>query len=438
MKIVVALAAALVLSGCSLAGLIRSDSVDYNQVYQDVTNIGLVTNILRARDHAPLNFSTLSDIRTGITTSGSASESMPIGAVGRSTARGDEGVGLSMSTSPSFEIAPIDTQKFTEGILTPIDPVVAKYYFNRDLSQKLLMYLLFSEISIGLPTSANPKPGAPPQQFYNDPTQPDELKQFIAFVDKVFPPGSPTRHVIHANSYTPMEPIGPAFAYSPTVKNLKDLLSIDPTKHRMFYNPATKTVRLFAVSAHPEVIFCKGNVPLPMLATPNVPLGLRAIPPSAARMSPAARAKLQREINQENQQGERLFAGLRDLEKAVCNSSSASMTETGESGSARFGTIYIRSVEGIIQYLGALERRDPAGRESSALLTRDLGYALFSLTRDSAESRFGVNYDGATYYVKNYGGDDRTIEVLALLSQLLNLNKVASEIPTTRPVEIVP
>ena len=35
-------------------------------------------------------------------------------------------------------------------------------------------------------------------------------------------------------------------------------------------------------------------------------------------------------------------------------------------------------------------------------------------------------------------GSDRTLEVLALLTQLLNLSKVAKEIPTTKAVEILP
>jgi hypothetical protein len=444
MKALAVLMAGLVLAGCSLAPLIKSDSVDYNETYDEVTNIGLVTNILRARDHAPLNFSTLSDIRTGISTSGSASENLPIGSVARSTTRGTEGVGLSLSISPSFEIAPIDTQTFTRGILAPIDPMIVKYYFDRNISQKLLMYLLFSEISVAIPAppeengTGKAPSSIPVAQLFNDPTQPRELERFIAFVDQVFPAGASDLHVVHANSYTPLEPVGPAFPYAPTVENLKDLLSVDPSRHRLFYDPRTKMARLYTVASHPEVIFCKESAPLPLLAAPNAGFAPEVLPPGTARMSPAARAKLQQQIAERNRRGEEFFAQLRDVEKSICNSGTATMSVAGDTGSATFGTIYIRSVEGIIQYLGALLRDNPAAAESRALIDRDLKYDLISLSTRSAGSRFGVDYYGRTYYVRNFGPDDRTLQVLALLSQLLNLNKVASEIPTTRPVEIVP
>lgn len=52
----------------------------------------------------------------------------------------------------------------------------------------------------------------------------------------------------------------------------------------------------------------------------------------------------------------------------------------------------------------------------------------------SQKDRFSVIYRGNTYYVS---GDD-TITVLAILNDLLNLHRDASEIPTTKTVVAVP
>src|ERR1700722_16805829 len=46
----------LLVAGCSLAPVIAENTLDYNTAVETVTNGVLVTNILRARDYAPLYF----------------------------------------------------------------------------------------------------------------------------------------------------------------------------------------------------------------------------------------------------------------------------------------------------------------------------------------------------------------------------------------------
>jgi hypothetical protein len=55
----------LLLAGCSLAPVIAESTLNYNTTVETVTNGVLVTNILRARDSAPLYFSDLSHPRRG-------------------------------------------------------------------------------------------------------------------------------------------------------------------------------------------------------------------------------------------------------------------------------------------------------------------------------------------------------------------------------------
>ena len=63
---------------------------------------------------------------------------------------------------------------------------------------------------------------------------------------------------------------------------------------------------------------------------------------------------------------------------------------------------------------------------------------LFQLHREPGLDRIAVNYRGAHYYVREGDPSDHTLEVLALLNQLINANKNASEIPSTKAVQIVP
>ena len=73
--------AVLLLAGCSLAPVIAENTLDYNTAVETVTNSVLVSNILRARDGAPLYFSDLSQIRGAVGLSLQAQTTVPYGPV---------------------------------------------------------------------------------------------------------------------------------------------------------------------------------------------------------------------------------------------------------------------------------------------------------------------------------------------------------------------
>jgi hypothetical protein len=113
-----------VLTSCSLAPVIAEHSVDYNSTVEAATNIILVTNVLRARDQAPLYFSDLSQIRGSLTANVSAQTTFPFGQINRPLT----GTGvresiqntLSLATNPTFDIAPTNTKQFYQGINQPL------------------------------------------------------------------------------------------------------------------------------------------------------------------------------------------------------------------------------------------------------------------------------------------------------------------------------
>ena len=64
---VLAVVLAFVLSGCGIStGIIKSDALDFGGIIEDTTNKLLVTNVLRARDKAPLHFADIPIVRESI------------------------------------------------------------------------------------------------------------------------------------------------------------------------------------------------------------------------------------------------------------------------------------------------------------------------------------------------------------------------------------
>ncbi len=447
MRIAIALAAALLVGGCSLASLVKKSTVDYTQTYEEMAGVSLVTNVLRARDYAPLNFSALSDIRLQMTLGGSLATSWPTGPLDKSTTRGSIGTGMSginASTSPSFDVAPLDTQDFTRGILTPIDPVLVKYYMDREIPQKMLMFLLFSQIKTADVASGPPEPdaasGGPrrPGTYFNDPTQPKLLEQFAEYIDEIFD-NQTDLNVVKANRYTRLTPIGPPISFSSKSDVLKDLSALDPAKFRLASLP-DKKAQLYSVNAEPEIVFCRGNVPLPMVGLDDDIRSNKIQFPMLAPQLPGPRPSASRPSNSAKAHGAAVSSApsfeamIRDSWKSVCNAAVAPMTAGGQTNPADFGAIGIRSVEGIIQYLGALLRNP----EAAQIVKQHMHYSLIDLSPESDHARYSVDYLDATYFVHPVTSDDRTLQVLALLTQLININKVAKEIPTTQQVEVVP
>jgi hypothetical protein len=277
-----------------------------------------------------------------------------------------------------------------------------------------------------------------PTLYFNDPTQPDKLEQFASYIDEIIGNRSDV-HVVTANRYTSLIPIGPKFVFAPDAKDFKDMTALDPAKFRLQYTAKGKLAQLYSVKPEPEIVFCRDNVPLPMVGlSDDINAHQYAFPTIATKIAgpgKSAPGKSATAVKAPPAPALNIEAAVRDSWKRVCNAPMAPMGEEGPLGSADFGTINIRSVEAIIQYLGALLRNP----KSAAVLQKHLGYSLIRLGQDSGNARFMVNYMGRSYYVREVGdGSDRTLQALALLTQLISLNKVAKEIPTTRDVEIIP
>jgi hypothetical protein len=139
----------LLLAGCSLAPVIAENTLDYNTAVETVTNSVLVSNILRARDGAPLYFSDLSQIRGAVQLSLQTQTMVPYGpAFPAGAGASAQGGPLAVSSQPGFDVAPLNTKKFAQGMLEGIDVKVFAYFIQRHVDPKVFLNLVVSRIEL--------------------------------------------------------------------------------------------------------------------------------------------------------------------------------------------------------------------------------------------------------------------------------------------------
>jgi hypothetical protein len=121
---------------------------DYFRVNDLASNQIILLNILYARDAAPLHFSELSQIRGQLSANITASATFPFSAINHATvAPCDLGtLGATASSSPSFDIASLDTKDFTTGVMTPITPQAVKFFLDEGIDYRMVLMLLVSGI----------------------------------------------------------------------------------------------------------------------------------------------------------------------------------------------------------------------------------------------------------------------------------------------------
>jgi hypothetical protein len=108
--------------------------------------------------------------------------------------------------------------------------------------------------------------------------------------------------------------------------------------------------------------------------------------------------------------------------------------------------IFQRSVEQIVAYLGAVQRANEEAALRQEVASNPVGFYLYR--NAPAHAAFSIRYRDQDYFVGAFTGapadrsgnytSDFTLKILTLLNELINLNKVAKDIPTTRTVQVNP
>jgi hypothetical protein len=385
-------ASALLLAGCSLGPAITENSADYNTTIEDVTNAALVSNVLRARDHAPLYFSDLAQIRGLLQLNVQPAQTIIPYAhfLGSTTPSSVQAGPLNVNSQPGFDYAPLNTKIFAEGMLTGIDEKVFAYFIQRFIRQppflNLFLNLVISRVEVYRQIGVDK---ADPKYRRIQTWSRELLPGLIARWTTPLRP--PTIGLLSKDT-----PIGPAIPAEILAKQrgaLGDLvkvgddedLDLSPTKSKQFYQ-LSKTEQKF--------VLCVATRPNSVDAVGITSFGVTKDPDE----TPIA----------------------------------------GNNGSCGHGPInperyvlYTRSVEAIFFYLGELlnERE----RESQQ---PPIGFYISDHPVENI--RFHMNYRGQTYYVREASPADQTMPVLAFLNALMNLNRDATEIPSTKTVATGP
>jgi hypothetical protein len=406
----------LTLPGCSLSGFVTTETVDYNAAIESANNQLLLANILRARDRAPLYFSDLSQIRGSLTLTTTDALTIPFGPQKVTTGkRYSDLLTQSLQSAPTFDVVPLNQQTFTQGLVQPLELQYGKYYWDRlDFQEFLLASLFVDKIEIEVP-------GAPPHFV---PNLPEAQQGFDALLRnwEITPDEKSTDRKVSFHEYTGLTPIGSPAALGPQ-SALRDLASFDPAKFRLERvgqaagapgQGAKETkpdlYQLYAVED--RIVICPPQAYL--RAEKNKNFDILLVAPQ-------------------------ILGSGNDKTIKITAHSAAACTKTEEidppAESAQAAaehaekiTVYSRSVEGMIQYLGAVLRANQATNPIKFYVRKEA----------AANARIALDYRDGTYYVAPDSDDDHTLQILALLEQLLNLRKNSKEISTTTAVQSVP
>jgi hypothetical protein len=492
-----ALMLALVVSlcGCGVSStVIRSEAVSYDDVIEDTTNKLLLLNILRAKDKAPLHFAEIPSIHETIQGTASVQATWPFGSLNKSTQRDSVGAALGVQMSPSFEIDHLDTKDFITGLSNPIDPKFAKYWLDRGLDRRVVLLLFFSAAdivktdgttvtSIRVRNSPREALDAISQQASLDASglsndlRCDAQSDFQRYLKLI---NSLTTFSAHAYTERRLLVDNLKLSDKDSVKDLADIAGLDPAKYQ-WNRHGDNIYTIYALSAEPKTALCVSNAPIGTTDSSMTKRSacVQSVVDSSdedTRGLPPREVPIATPIMQVRAKPSSFCAQFNEFIAPAA-------AQLGESDKKAKLEIRLesRSVGEIIQFLGdlleyeealgkfyldnphpALQLNDPVTfgycPEGATDQNPGCGDVFFNLRHDSCNARFAVSYRGQKYSVPNYNpphragscpaeesrgmketkGQDHTLEVLAVVHQLVDLQKSAQDIKETPYVQLVP
>jgi hypothetical protein len=401
---------ALLLASCSMEHTIGEHAIGYNRSVEQSADSLMVLNILRARDEAPLHFTTIGSIRGGFSLGAS------LGYDG-STGLGNGIIpNINGSTNPGFDIGPLDRQEFARGLMRPFDPVLFRVLWDRNMPDQFLLYLLVSRFDEG--------PGgrrAINNPAYRNNLTPAEQAGCTAQGMNAEPPCDRFQAVVNQltangpilfNGYTRIVPIGPRLT-----------------------QPQAAAPELLAALREPGISLRADGPGYRLMRAVDQMVICIPGPPDAQGRRVYTAAAVDREPPQ--------VAGI-PQDGDPCRADEVVEQPPGISGRPAVPALawYLRSAEEVLQYLGSIQRREEQGvpyRISiRAAAEPSSTPRLFRLWRERpVQARFSTAYRGDNYWVAQHDyREDLTLHVLALTTQLLNLQKAAADIAASNTLRL--
>ncbi len=381
---------ALSLAGCATKAAYVRQSVQANLVMEDVSNKVLLLNIVRAYKKRPMHFSTFERL-SGPAGFGATSQSIqiPFGPGGSGSYPLTFGFGLDR---PNFAVLPLDKQEFTRGFTSPIPLKTLSYYFDQGWPRHMLLLAFLRQIDVA------DKDGTIKETYRNYPQNFPEFTKFQEYTRQIAACRISSRSIV-----TSEEPLGPVL----TRKEMSD-----PEK--------------IAIAASHGLSVVKLKNDKYQLKRTQKGLALQ-LSSDGARDIPCAPAVAVSDSNK---------SAVVDDEKLI---------------------LHVRSPEAIVYYLGEIARAQLDGvYGASGVLDSsrkpminvfstvpgqpsDTSTPLFVLNRGKpSEHAIEVDHEGETYWIPTESAQaGRSLHLLSLVTQLIGLQKSATDLPTSSTVQLV-
>ena len=450
------------LAACSLEPIINHQVVDYFEDNDIASNQVILQNILRAKDGAPLHFSELANIRGSLSSGASASATFPFMGPDHATTlpRKLGTVGVTISSSPSFDIDSLDTQDFTNGVMRPITPETAQFFLNEGIDYRMVLLLLVSgvrsagspEMLLNAPNSSRivcyketPGTNAVPIDYTiveaDEPCAGKSEPEFYAFLRTINNLGR-----LYPLSVTKSpKPVGSPFDLDMS-KSMTEVAKIDPSHYRLVQlkpGKYSEKYRLLSEMQGSDVVLCQDVSGDPVI------VGILDSERDESTPVPSD-------------------ACLRKRGGAVDHSAYDDQTgltqQTVVGDEKRTVVFMLRSTLEVIEYVGqilALQQEETQENpqlpercvtleyedyKDGKRMTCNYG-VLFHLQPSSAglnSPLTTVSYNGVSWSLpaprvcRSPTQCDHTLETISVISLLLNQNKSSKDIAKTQAVQVVP
>jgi hypothetical protein len=392
---------------------LANTTTDYNKVVEKAQNEMLLLNIVRASKRHPMYFTDFNlfrgsvayDFQTGGIT-------IPFGRIG-SGLDGSYSVAPNFrySTNPTFDLAVLNTQEFTRGIMDCVPVEQVAYYWRQGWPRYMLLYLLVERIEArGKKELAECPHGYRNGEVCSYKNDPDHKAEFKRFQDKL-------AMIIDEEKYN-------EFTSQPEYKTI---------------GPKIEATNL--VDLKDLVEAKKAGLTLRPLDAKGKPLDEKGKPVDKQRIEyyqlASATTIYALQSGQPQSKDSVAFVGPGD--------------SRGDKGKYTF---YIRSPEAILYYLGEIvreqtrkEREKPfsikVDREREGCKQKEEPlFVVHTSTGNHESSSVAVDYDGTRYSIPRTDSQDpcvvdRSMQVLSFVAQLIGLQKKGEKPPVTGVVTTI-
>jgi hypothetical protein len=499
---------AVVLGACAIVDQYSERAVGYNLEAEQALDQGLLLNVIRASQRRPMQFTSVQTISGTASISGNAGATIPFGP-GFGSALKTGTFSSTLSGGPTFTVPVLDTQEFYSGVMGPISGQLFDFFIHEEYPREELFTLFVEKIVIH-------KDACEPFNhmvdcelvFVNYPGNDIQFDLTQAMIEHLLNLGLTTERIssqsgaksapmagLASPSTTASSTTTPAssqqgqtqapeyrFCFAPRHKREHDQI-VDDSARCGFENPkkpsgqnVTTTITTH-VPETKEVVVTYGDdsagarapaPPLPRLRAPAAPGpdSMAPAPPEPiAKESKVPRFKLPDWFIDDLM---RIANGHRDLVGNLAAFKARNRMPTKVSV-----TIYTRSTEGILYFLGEIVRHqlypdqiqepgqqpriyqikietasyrrypEAACDPTYRLPGQDIAFTcqnLFVLDKSPALSGTAlpsVAYNGQRYWVPSDGKEGKTLHVLSIVKQLLALSTSAKSLPQTNVISVI-